>query len=61
MVSVKVNCVFNDQGVLCNHAKVKKSLFARYCTVYPYETETCEYRERKPRPRFTPKGQGEIK
>lgn len=50
-MSIKINCIKNDSGVLCKDKRIKRSLFgigARVCKVA--ENQECEYQDKYPRP-----------
>lgn len=48
---IKVNCIWNNQGVWCKNEKIKRSLFgfgARCCIEYG-GNKTCQFRESRPK------------
>lgn len=61
---IKINCIYNDNGLYCKNKKVKRSLFgigARCCVIEPLSDKVCEYRDEYKRPNSPPPMKKDLK
>jgi|WetSurMetagenome_2_1015567.scaffolds.fasta_scaffold109669_2 hypothetical protein len=57
MMESNVNCVFNNSGCWCLHAKRRKAFIlfgARMCVAYGNDEAFCPFRKKIPRPTIVP-------